>query len=243
MAISAATLAVLASTTNAATYNVATSRAPAANTLVLVYVSGNTTSGAIDPSSVSGAGMVFSLVTSVGYNTIATPLTRASVWRSMSATPNTSGITAAFSHSITGCHIHVYEFSGVSKSGTSGANAVGSSRISNVNATSSITLFLPSFASTANAAFVSCDINANSTADTPSSQFVEMAQGSNINPNHGSSSGWTSSSVVTQSVFSGGGAVDRGAIAVEIVADNPPTGGAGYYNAYYYPHVVCSIGA
>lgn len=235
MAISAATLAVLASTSNAAAYTVATSRAPTANTLVLVYVSNNTTTAAVDPSSVSGAGMVFSRVTSVGYNTIATTLTRASVWRSMSAAPDTSNISVAFAHSLTGCHIHVYEFSGVSTSGTSGSAAVGGSTISAVNATSSVTLFMPSFASTANAVFVSCDINLNSTADTPSSQFVEMAQGSNINPNHGSSSGWTSSSAVTQSVFSGAGAADRGAIAVEIVADTPviATGSGAGYQQYY----------
>jgi hypothetical protein len=177
--------------------------------------------------------MVFSLVTSIGYNTIATPLTRASVWRSMSATPTASNFTVTFAHSLTGCHIHVYEFSNVSKSGTSGANAVGSSTISRVNATSSVTLFLPSFASTANGVFVSCDINLNSTADAPNSQYLEAAQGAAASPNHGSSSAWTSSSAVTQAVFSGAGSADRGAIAVEIVAENFIPGSGAYYQQYY----------
>lgn len=233
MAISVATIGGIAVTTNAAAYTIATTRAPTANTLVLVSISATSTTAINNPSSVSGAGMVFSLVTNVNYNTIATPLAGFSVWRGMTATPNTSNISIAFTGSKTGCIAFVHEFSGVSTSGTSGANAVGASLISSINAASSVTLLGLSFASTANAAWVGCDINLNATTDAPNSQYIEIGQGAHASPTHGNSSGWTSSSAVTQCFFSGAGSADRGALFVEIVAAPATPGSGAGYQEYY----------
>ena len=235
MPISVTTLGALASTSNVAQYTVALSRAPAANTLVLVSVVHSDSTAPADPSSVSNrADMVYSLVTSVGYDTIATPLHRASVWRSMSATPGSSNISVEFGGNAgTGCIIVVHEFSGVTTSGTSGSGAVGGSTISQVDASSSITLFLPSFASTANAVLVVGGIDLNNNTDAPNSQYIKIGPGNYNTPATGHASGWTSSSGVTQCVFSGAGAADRGAIAVEIVADNPSPGSGAYYTQFY----------
>lgn len=233
MALSAATLGTLESTANATAYTVALSRAPVADTLVLVQICNGDAAPAENPSSVSGAGMVFTLVSERSYGA---DVYHHTIWRSMSATPDTSNISVAYADGQTGCIILVHEYSGVSTSGTSGENAVGASSTTVVTtAASSATLFLPSFTSTANGIHVGVGVNLNSDADAPDADYLKIAQGNFNTPATGSASGWTSSSAVTQCVFSGAGSGLRGAIAVELVADNPPPPGVGqhYYHGYY----------
>lgn len=239
MTISVATIGALASTAGASTYAVTLTRAPAANTLVLVQISNDDTAPSENPSSVSGAGMVFTQVSERSY---AADVNHFTIWRSMSAAPDASVISAAYSDAQTGCNMLVHEYSGVSTSGTSGANAVGTSTTTVVTgAASSATLFLPSFASTANGVHVGVGVNLNSTADAPNAQYIKIAQGAHTNNPNGTVSGWTTSSGVTQCVFSGAGSGLRGAIAVEIVADNPPAVAAGqHYYAGYFSRVIAA---
>ena len=232
MALSVATLGATESTGNATAYTVALSRAPTANTLVLVQISNDDAAPAENPSSVSGAGMVFTQVSEQSYGANVYHFT---IWRSMSAAPDASNISVAYADGQTGCNILVHEYSGVSTSGTSGANAVGASATTVVTtAASSATLFLPSFTSTANGMHVGVAVNLNSDADAPNAQYIKIAQGNHTNAADGTASGWTSSSAVTQCVFSGAGSGLRGAIAVELVLDNPAVAtGQHYYHGYY----------
>lgn len=232
MALSVATLGAIESTTGATAYTVALSRAPIANTLVLVQITNDDAAPAENPSSVSGAGMVFTLVSERSYGA---DVYHHTIWRSMSASPTASNISVSYADAQTGCNILVHEYSGVSTSGTSGANAVGASTTTVVTtAASSATLFLPSFTSTANGIHVGVGVNLNADTDAPNAQYIKIAQANHANAANGIASGWTSSSAVTQCVFSGAGSGLRGAIAVEIVADNPAVvTGQHYYHGYY----------
>lgn len=233
MALSVVTLGATESTGNATAYTVALSRAPTANTLVLVQITNDDAAPAENPSSVSGAGMVFTLVSERSYGA---NVYHHTIWRSMSASPTASNISVSYADAQTGCNILVHEYSGVSTSGTSGANAVGASTTTVVTtAASSATLFLPSFTSTANGIHVGVGVNLNADTDAPNAQYIKIAQANHTNAANGIASAWTSSSAVTQCVFSGAGSGLRGAIAVEIVVDNPaaPAVGQHYYHGYY----------
>src|SRR5690348_3326055 len=85
--------------TNArSTHTCALSRAPAPNTLVLVEVVVTDAAGTpVQPSSVSGAGLVFSMVgSSLTFNptTVGSQLANLSLWRSMGTNPSSSMISA-----------------------------------------------------------------------------------------------------------------------------------------------------
>src|SRR3990167_6919363 len=123
MALVFTSLASKGNTATRSTYTCAVlARAPAANTLVLASIVVSDTAGTpVQPTAVASGSLVFSIVTSsISYNSIANPLHNQSVWRSMSATPDNSTITATFPNNATGCAIIITEVSGVSKSGTSG---------------------------------------------------------------------------------------------------------------------------
>lgn len=238
MAIAATSLGTLGSTSNAQNFDVTLQRAPAANALVLVAFSHSDTAPENIASAVTSDDMVFSLVTQVVYDTIASNVHRLEVWRCMRPTaPTATVVHINLGDAGTGCAANVVEFSGVSTSGTSGANAVGFSRVSNINASSSVTLLLASFTSGANGVFVCGAHDLNVATDGPNADYIKLDATNYNTPATGLSSGWTKSSLVTVCKFSGtgSGTTDRAAIAVELVADNPAAGGA-RFTPYYLSH-------
>jgi hypothetical protein len=202
------------------------SRAPANNALVLVGVLNSDTAGTpVQPSSVSGAGLVFSLVTSsITFSPIAAnQVENLSVWRSMGSGLVNSVITANFPNNTTGCVILVTEVSGLSTSGTSGANAIGKSANSAADAgTSALTIFGPSATSTGNAWFSVVGVNTAAAVDVPNPNWVALDSSSYPTPNTGMFSGWTTLSTGTTVWWNGAGSRDRAGTTVELVLDNPP---------------------
>ena len=226
MSFAVASLGSLGDTAARSTYTCSVTGAPGANTLVLVGVLGSAAIGTpVQPSSVSGCGMVFSLVTSsltYNPNTVGSELHNLSVWRSMTASPVSSVVSALFGVTGTGCAMHVLQVSGVSTSGASGANAVAHSIASRDNGSdSALTATGPSAASTANAWVSFAGISASAANDTPGQNWTLIDAAGYSTPSTGLESGWTTLSTGTTAVWSGAGANRRAAIVVEIVLDNP----------------------
>ncbi len=203
-------------------YTCTIDRAPNANTLVLVSITETDAAGsAVQPSSVSGAGMVFSLITSsVTFNTIASGVDNVSIWRSMSPTPSGSLITAHFGATATGCAILVTEVSGVSTSGLSGINAVGQSSISSVDVAASLKLIGPSATSVGNAWFAIHSANSQEVA-TPGQNWTAVDSAGYLTPDTHLASAWTTLSTGTSVTFTASGADNRGGVIVELVLDTP----------------------
>lgn len=245
MPLTAVSLLSVADTSNVAAFGGAPSRTPGANTLLLVGVNCSDTAGTpVEPTSVVGAGITFSLITSSQtYDpvTAGSQLHNLSAWRGMSASPDGSRFTVTLPNNGTGCAFNVIEVSGVSTAGTNGASAVSQSISSRGGSASAQRVVLPSAGSTANGYVTfwgrgtqTLDGSANSTYDildrcayaTPStglqSAFTALASQSSVN--------WTSGSAAQEAV-----------ILIEVVGDNPADAGAvisPYYASYYYPRVV-----
>lgn len=248
MAIAFTSLGSAGNTANAGAYGVALARAPDANTLVLVSVTLSDVAGtATDPTAVASDSLVFSMVTSQNFNDSGSAKHNLSLWRSMSASPDGSRITVTRASS-TGCAIQVTEVSGVSTSGTSGANAAGQSARSFDDTTGpSIIVFGPSAASTANAWFSCFGQGDGSSTAFASLQNMnwELLDGALYDtPASGVFSGYATLASGTSSDWTVGGSPSgRAGIILEIVADNPAGGGAvisPYYASYYYPRVVAA---
>jgi hypothetical protein len=229
VSVSAAVLGSLADTEARSAYTCALGQAPTANNLILVGVLVSDTAGTpVEPTGVIGGGMVFSLITSsVTYNgAVASELHNLSAWRSMSASPVNSVITATFPNAGTGCAMLVHEVSGVSTSGTSGDRAVAKSAISEDNGgASAITIVGPSATSTANAWLSLLGISASGSTDTPGHDWSFLESTGYGTPATGIKSAWTTLSTGTVATWIGPGAERRGAIMIELVADNPPAAG------------------
>lgn len=229
MSASPALLGSLADTEARSVYTCALTDAPQPNALVLVGVLVSDTAGTpVEPTSLAGAGLVFSLITSsITYNGGAgSELHNLSAWRSMGVSPVNSVISATFPNSGTGCAMLVYEVSGVSQSGTSGDRAIGKSAITeDGGANSAITAFGPSATSTANAWMSFLGISASGSTDTPGFNWTFLDAAGYSNPATGLKSAWTTLSTGTTATWIGPGGERRGAVIIELVSDNPVAAG------------------
>lgn len=121
MAIIASDLTSSFATNNAASYTTA-SVTPTANVLVLAIITAGSASGSnVVPSSVSGAGLTFTLIGSHAQGTTR----RTTYWRAMTGSPATEAITIDFG--VTGqanCTWSFIELAGVDTSGVNGAGAL-----------------------------------------------------------------------------------------------------------------------
>lgn len=222
MTIVVASLGTMGDTAGRSAYSCQVSEAPSAASLVLVAVVVNDTGGANPPTSVVGLNQIFSLVTSgVSFNDIAPPSAHnLSVWRSMGGTPDTSLITATFAASGNGCAMLVHAISGVSQSGTSGADAVGLSSISSVNGSAALMLTGGSAASTANAWIAFCS-SQSSEGPTASGNFQSGLSAGFLTADTNLVSAWTLLATGSLLTFTASGVDDRGGIMVQLVGDNP----------------------
>lgn len=224
----ATSIGSLGDTNTRSDYTCTLSRAPTASALVLVAVNTTDTPGGsvFEPSSVSGAGMVFTIVSSVSYAPLSagTQKYNVSLWRGMSLTPTGSLVTIHYGASRTGCDVLVTEISGTSTSGTSGANAVGASATSVTDGSSALTIVGASASSTVNAWFSVLGVATQTAVDTPGQNWTSLASVAHGTPIAALFSGWTTRSTGTTAAWSGSGSRERGGILVELVADNGNAG-------------------
>lgn len=222
--ISIATLGSVGDTNARSTYTCSVTAAPSANNLVLVGVLNTMAAGTVvTPSSVSGCGMVFSLVTSgISFGGAQGSETHfISLWRSMSATPSSSVVSVNLPTNGTGCAILVHQVSGVSTSGTSGANALGKSATSDdaQGSASAVSANGGSATSTANAWFT-IDCPVAQARDNPGNGYTVLQNAAYATPSVNLASAYNLDDTAGQSVWTGN-SQRRAAIVVELVADNP----------------------
>jgi Big-like domain-containing protein/invasin-like protein len=150
--------------------------APAANALVTVAVRMRRSTGPLTPA-ISGGGMTsWTLVTTLDYGTIATPDSRLSVFRAMSASPGSGPISITFSGSISNADWSVSQWTGVDQSGTNGSGAIGQVGSAGADATTSLSKALAAFASPNNVALGVVAAKLAPPAVTPGSGFTEITE-------------------------------------------------------------------
>lgn len=197
---------------------------PAANSLVMVSVLVSGAAGVpVEPTSVVGAGLTFSIATSsvtFAPTTVGQETLNLSLWRAMGAAPDGSIVTATFPSAASGCAILVDQVSGVSKAGANGEKALSGSSTSRVNNNSALTVFFPSATSTANGWFAT-GAHADTTDGAASPNYNSSSSQSFSTPASCVYSTWTTLSTATLVVFTSNDLERRGGIAMELVADNP----------------------
>jgi hypothetical protein len=211
-------------TNNRSAYTCELIMSPTANALLLAGVLVSDAAGTpVEPTGVVGAGLTFSLVTSsVTFDptTVGSEIHNISLWRAMGPAPDSSVVTATFPNAATGCVIQVHQVSGCSTKGNNGESAVGGSATSRVNNSSSITLFPPSGGSTANGWFSIHGAGTTGTA-TPMQGWTSLGGEGYLTPSTGMFSAWTERSDGTVLQWMSAQPEWRGAVIVELVADNP----------------------
>jgi hypothetical protein len=154
MAITAANLKTLASQTDATSYTIA-SFTLTANRLALLAMSIDKASTPDEPSSIGGTlTATWVKVATVLSNSIATPLRRLSVYRTMVASDQTGTVVVDFgANTQIGFTGSVDEFAGVDTSGTNGSGAVVQSNTNVTDSNTALTVSLAAFANASNASY------------------------------------------------------------------------------------------
>ena len=131
--------------TDASSY-VTASITPGANKLILAAVSHRDGTATSAPS-LSGNGLTWVQVDTLGYNSVATPLERTTWFRAMGASPSAGAVTITHTESISNCQWIIFEIDEVDTSGTNGSGAIvqTANNTDNANAGSGITVTLASF--------------------------------------------------------------------------------------------------
>ncbi|HEY6059673.1 MAG TPA: Ig-like domain-containing protein, partial [Gemmatimonadales bacterium] len=189
--------------------------APAANALVTVAVRMRRSTGPLTPT-LSGGGMAsWTQVATLDYGTIATPDSRISVFRGMSASPGSGPITITFSGSISNAEWSVSQWTGVDQSGTNGSGALGQIGSMAGDATTSLSKGLAPFARANNIALGVVGAKVAPPAVTPGSGFTEIAE-----PTSGETTLLESERGVNLNTVSAtlSRAVAAGLLAIELVA-------------------------
>ena len=219
MPITAANLTANGVTTNASSYTTA-SVTPGANTLIIVSVSNNIGTAPVTTPTLSGNGLTYVQIDTLAWNTVASPVTRTTMFRAMGASPSAGAITIDFGGTTqNGCIWAVNQFSGTDTSGTNGSGAVVQSALSaapDTNATS-VTVTLASFGDAANnAAYISAAHSANEAA-TQETGWTELSDNGHATPNRSAASAWLLGEDTSPS-YSWASNTGKGAIAIEVKA-------------------------
>lgn len=219
-----------ASATDASSYTTA-SVSPSKNKLVIVGVL-NTKGTTADTPTLSGNGLTWDQVQT---NLFDSDLKRVTMFRALStSTPTPGTITIDFGGATqTGCAWSVYEFSGIDRTGTNGANAIVQNDTQDVTNGGSITATMAAFSSTANGATSICgnDQNGTMTEEAGWSEIHDVATGTA--PAFTFHSMWiaTNDNTATHDWANNN---DGGAIAVELKGGADPTEGNTIYKATLY---------
>jgi hypothetical protein len=203
------------STANAAEYTTS-SFTISADKLVLAFV---VTSDTVAPDDhvLSSLHGTWVNIGTTNYNTVATPLKRVTLWRTMSATGGSSTLTNKFANAATGCSFNVVEFGNVDTSGSQGAGAVVQVGMNAANTTANPTITLAALTGTTNAVFAGFSSPLNPFGGTPESGWTEQFDSGYASPST-STYGTYRIETTDNTVAVTAGSTDWGGIAVEIKA-------------------------
>lgn len=216
MAVTESPLTSGSSTTNASSYNTA-SITPSANVLILVAVL-SAINVLPNAPTLSGNSLTYVQIATVTFNTIATPLSRLTLFRAMGASPSTGPITIDFGGQTQGsCLWSVAEFAGVNTGGTNGSAAIVQSATNQVNASASaLTVTLGAFSSVDNATYGAFGSDVVGSF-TPGTDFSEIHDVNIATPSGTLFTEWKATNDTSVDATPNTTA-DMGGIAVEIAA-------------------------
>ena len=213
MAITQASLTGAANTVDASSFTTA-SITPTANRLVIAVIYNR--SGITDPAetpTLSGNGLTWVQITTT---TAGNTRDRVTMFRAMGASPSSGAVTIDFAgNTQNACHHSIFEFAGIDTSGTNGSGAVVQSATNSGTATS-LTVTLAAFGSTDNGATSGFEHRANE-ATTPETNWTEIHDVTEINPNSNLETQWRADNDTTASA-SWTTLANCGGIAIEIKA-------------------------
>ncbi len=191
---------------------------PSANKLVLAWVVNTMTASNTVTPTMSGNGLTWVQVSTVTFNTIATPTHRLTLFRAMGASPTTGTASITVTGSPTGCSWSISEFGNVDTSGTNGSGAVVATNVNTNRSDSatSLTVTLPNaLANSLNATAGGFSVNVNNaTAITSAGSYVELGEANYNTPATDIQSQWQAAGSTTVNVTNTSGAI--AGIAVEI---------------------------
>lgn len=144
---------------------------PSGNKLILAVVGSSVSSGTPNTPTLTGNGLTWVEVAS-----IATTVTRITVFRAMGASPSAGAVTIDFAaQTQSRCFWSISEFDGVDTGGANGENAVVQSATGNATSGTSLVVTLAAFGSATNAAFGGL-FKQTVEAITEGSGFTELAE-------------------------------------------------------------------
>jgi hypothetical protein len=129
-------------TANVDSYTLATSNAPIANALCIVAVISSKASAPNTPT-LAGYGMTWYMIAETNFNTLGSPKSKLTLFRSMTNdNPTSDALVASFGANQTGCSMRAVQFSGVDTSGTLGSNAIVQFAVNGADATANANVTL-----------------------------------------------------------------------------------------------------
>lgn len=223
--LAAVALTTAGDTTDRATYTTA-SITPTANALVLAWVRSAQVGGAPVPT-LTGNGLTWVQVATVPYGTIASPVSRLTLFRAMGASPTPGAVSIAFGATQLGATWAIVELTGAEPGGTAGSAAIVQSATNRVDGSpSSFTVTLAAYAATVNAG-VAGFAWGSGTAATPGAGWTELSeQVVGSLPNMGTQTEWNTTNDTTADITGLAAASNLAGIAVEVARASARSGRA-----------------
>jgi hypothetical protein len=220
--LSAITKATIHSSTDASSYSFAPITANNAK-LYVVFLGTSIGSGTAPAATgIAGAGLSFTEIGAAGGRLYSGGsgggVRRVQAWRALVASGATTGaITINLAAVATAMDAVLLEFSGADTSGTNGSGAIVQSVVNNLNSTTSLTLPMAAFGSSANrpAAFFSHRVQE---ATTEELGYTELDDASHGSPSTGTQCEWHASTPENTPSASWTTAGDAGGFAIEVKA-------------------------
>jgi hypothetical protein len=219
--VTATELTTGSSSTDATWWRTPISISPAANTLILAWVSNSVTTTPPGTPTLTGNGLTWVQVATVTWGTIATPLRRTTLFRAMGAAPATDQVTIDFGtgNTQTGCFWSIIQFGNVDTSGTNGSGAVVQAVTGRTDSAPSgtgltITLAALGDVSNATAGGFSNAIN-SSTSISAGAGYTASTNRYEANPSHSQRAEWRAAGSTTVNVTQSATS-NIGGIGVEI---------------------------
>lgn len=222
IAVTEITAAVIASTSNVATYASATFT-PVANRLYLLAVlHTDTAPEATIPTVATTTGLNFVFVGTSAFNTIASNTHRLSLFRAMKASGLSAGTyTVTLADAGTGCAALLAEVTGVDTSGTDGANAITAFGSTSADASANPTA-TPNVAGRPIDGMFACFGSSIQTAPTAGTGFTALSNPDYATPSAGLFAEYSTTTQASASCTLASSA--WAAIPVNLVADSTPVG-------------------
>jgi len=150
---------------------------PASNALVLLLVRGRRSNGLGSSPTVSGNGLTWVEIVSVGFELVSTGWCRLSLFRAMGVSPSSGTVSINYSGgNLNCCFWSIVQFEGVDTSGTNGSGAVIQSATNAQDSGTTLTVTLSAFSDPGNATYGGFSISKATEAINPGSGFTEFAE-------------------------------------------------------------------